>query len=107
METIMGKHPAEIISVLSTSKGEEIMLLDMLDQRLPIPRRSSVAKNIVQAMSLALACLSADPKSRPTMKQVSGAILAQKIPIVEPFHAVSLAQLRQNLFRTSTSSWSS
>ncbi|KAL3723257.1 hypothetical protein ACJRO7_035441, partial [Eucalyptus globulus] len=51
METIMGKHPAEIIS------------------RLPIPRRSSVTKNIVQAMSLALACLSADPRSRPTMKQ--------------------------------------
>lgn len=107
METIMGKYPAEIISVLSTSKGEEIMLFDMLDQRLPIPKKSSVAKNIVQAMSLALACLSADPKSRPAMKQVSGAILAKKIPIIEPFHAVSLAQLRQNLFCTSTFSWSS
>ncbi|XP_048129011.1 MDIS1-interacting receptor like kinase 2-like [Rhodamnia argentea] len=101
METLMGKHPGEIMSGLSSSEGEGIMLLDMLDPRMPFPRKSSVARNIVQAISLALACLSADPKSRPTMKQVTEAFSARKISTIEPFQAISLAQIRQNLIGAS------
>ncbi|KAL3731245.1 hypothetical protein ACJRO7_028165 [Eucalyptus globulus] len=71
METMMGEHPRDIVSTLSTSFGEDIMLHKILDPRLPIPRKNSIAGSIVQIVSLALACLSANPKSRPTMRQIS------------------------------------
>lgn len=94
METMMGEHPGDIISILLTSSGEDIMLHKILDRRLPFPRENSVARSIVLIVSLALACLSANPKSRPTMKQVSEAFLARKSPLTKPFHEISLAQLR-------------
>ncbi|KAL3721410.1 hypothetical protein ACJRO7_033841 [Eucalyptus globulus] len=94
METMMGEHPGDIISILLTSSGEDIMLHKILDRRLPFPRENSIARSIVLIVSLALACLSANPKSRPTMKQVSEAFLARKSPLVKPFHEISLAQLR-------------
>ncbi|KAI6700571.1 hypothetical protein NL676_014895 [Syzygium grande] len=94
METVMGEHPADVISVLLTSFGENIMLHKILDPRLPYPRENSVARSIVLIISLALACLSANPKSRPTMKRVSEAFVAPKLPLAKPFHEISLAQLR-------------
>ncbi|KAF8012995.1 hypothetical protein BT93_I0995 [Corymbia citriodora subsp. variegata] len=96
METIMGEHPGEMVSMLSTLIREEIMLHQILDSRLPIPRANSVARNIVLIVSLALACLRSDPKSRPTMKQVSKAFLAQTLALAKPFHSISLAQLQKN-----------
>ncbi|KAK3413365.1 hypothetical protein EUGRSUZ_I01932 [Eucalyptus grandis] len=96
METMMGEHPEVIISTLLTSSREDIMLYKILDSRLPFPRENSVARSIVLIVSLALACLSANPKSRPTMKQVSKAFLARKSPLAKPFHEISLAQLQDN-----------
>ncbi|KAF7847900.1 hypothetical protein BT93_L2468 [Corymbia citriodora subsp. variegata] len=96
METMMGEHPGEIVSTLLTSFGEDIMLHKILDPRLSFPRENSIARSIVLIVSLALACLSANPKYRPTMKQVSEAFLARKLPLVKPFHEISLAQLRDN-----------
>ncbi|XP_056169869.1 MDIS1-interacting receptor like kinase 2-like [Syzygium oleosum] len=96
VETMMGEHPGDIVSTLWTSCGEDIMLHNILDPRLPYPRENSVARSIVLIVSLALACLTADPKSRPTMKQVSEAFLARKLPLAKPFHEISLAQLRDN-----------
>ncbi|KAF8015131.1 hypothetical protein BT93_H0815 [Corymbia citriodora subsp. variegata] len=96
METMMGEHPGDIVSTLLTSFGEDIMLHKILDPRLSFPRENSIARSIVLIVSLALACLSANPKSRPTMKQVSEAFLARKLPLVKPFHEISLAQLRDN-----------
>ncbi|XP_039173778.1 MDIS1-interacting receptor like kinase 2-like [Eucalyptus grandis] len=40
METMMGEHPRDIVSTLSTSSGEDIMLHKILDPRLPIPKRT-------------------------------------------------------------------
>ncbi|KAF8029524.1 hypothetical protein BT93_E2053 [Corymbia citriodora subsp. variegata] len=96
METMMGEHPGDIVSTLLTSFGEDIMLHKILDPRLSFPRENSIARSIVLVVSLALACLSANPKSRPTMKQVSEAFLARKLPLAKPFHEISLAQLRDN-----------
>ncbi|KAK3413356.1 hypothetical protein EUGRSUZ_I01922 [Eucalyptus grandis] len=96
METIMGEHPGDILLMLLTSYGEDIVLYKILDPRLPFPRTNSIAKTIVLIVSLALACLSTNPKSRPTMKQVSEAFLAQKLPLAKPFHEISLALLRDN-----------
>ncbi|XP_056169737.1 probable leucine-rich repeat receptor-like protein kinase At1g35710 [Syzygium oleosum] len=96
METMMGEHPGDIVSTFWTSFGEDIMLHKILDPRLPYPRKNSVARSIVLIVSLALACLSANPKSRPTMKRVSEAFLARKLPLAKPFHEISLAQIRDN-----------
>ncbi|XP_030518245.2 MDIS1-interacting receptor like kinase 2-like [Rhodamnia argentea] len=96
METIMGEHPGEIILMLPTLVTEDVMLHQILDPRLLIPRENSVARSIVLVVSLALACLSSDPKSRPTMKQVSEAFLAPKLVLAKPFHSISLAQLQGN-----------
>ncbi|KAF8029401.1 hypothetical protein BT93_E1951 [Corymbia citriodora subsp. variegata] len=96
IETMMGEHPRDIVSTLLTSFGGDIMLHKILDLRLPFPRENSIARSIVLIVSLVLACLSTNPKSRPTMKQVSEAFLAQKLPLAKPFHEISLAQLRDN-----------
>ncbi|KAF8042015.1 hypothetical protein BT93_A0576 [Corymbia citriodora subsp. variegata] len=96
LETMMGEHPGDIVSTLSTSSGEDIMLHKILDPRLPFPRENSIARSIVLIVFIALACSSANPKSRPTMKQVSEAFLTRKLPLAKPFHEISLAQLRHN-----------
>ncbi|XP_048129000.1 probable leucine-rich repeat receptor-like protein kinase At1g35710 [Rhodamnia argentea] len=96
METIMGGHPADIILILSTLFREDIMLHHILDPRLPIPRENSTARSIVLVVALALACLSSNPKSRPTMKQVSETFRAPKLALPQPFHSISLAQLQKN-----------
>ncbi|KAK3413390.1 hypothetical protein EUGRSUZ_I01957 [Eucalyptus grandis] len=95
METIMGKHPGDIILKLMTLFKEDIMLHQVLDLRLPIPRENFVARSIFLVVSLALACLNSDPKSRPTMKQVSEAFQAPKLVLPKPFHSISLAQLQK------------
>ncbi|KAF8012959.1 hypothetical protein BT93_I0964 [Corymbia citriodora subsp. variegata] len=95
METIMGEHPSDIILMLSTLFQDDIMLHQILDPRLPIPRQNSITRSIVLIVSLALACLSGDPKSRPTMKQVSETFRAPKLVLPKPFHSISLAQLQE------------
>ncbi|KAK3438965.1 hypothetical protein EUGRSUZ_C03942 [Eucalyptus grandis] len=96
MEIIMGEHPGEIILMLSTLFREDIMLHQILDPRLPIPRENSIARSIVLVVSLALACLNSNPKLRPTMKQVSEAFMAPKLALAKPFYSISLAQLQGN-----------
>ncbi|KAK1290735.1 putative LRR receptor-like serine/threonine-protein kinase [Acorus calamus] len=71
LEVIMGRHPGEYISTTSHSSGRRSMKLkDVLDQRLSYPT-DEVAKGIVVAMRVALACVRDNPKSRPTMQQVT------------------------------------
>ncbi|KAI8022557.1 MDIS1-interacting receptor like kinase 2 [Camellia lanceoleosa] len=78
MEVIMGKHPGDLISSLSsssssstsTSTAHGILLKDVLDQRLPAPE-NQVAEQVVVVAKLAFACLHANPPSRPTMTQVA------------------------------------
>ncbi|KAL3747325.1 hypothetical protein ACJRO7_016153 [Eucalyptus globulus] len=96
MEIIMGEHPGEIILMLSTLFREDIMLHQILDPRLPIPRENSIARSIVLVVSLAFACLNSNPKLRPTMKQVSEAFMAPKLALAKPFYSISLAQLQGN-----------
>ncbi|CAL5389264.1 unnamed protein product [Camellia sinensis] len=71
LETIMGRHPGELLSSLESPFARNIMLADVLDPRLPLPTNPMVVGNIVLVARMAIACLCSEPRSRPTMLCVS------------------------------------
>ncbi|XP_030954174.1 MDIS1-interacting receptor like kinase 2-like isoform X2 [Quercus lobata] len=94
LEILMGTHPGELLTSLSSSSSPQNMMLnEILDQRLPPPNRL-VARDVFFVATIAFACLRAKPKFRPTMKWVSQEFLSHKKPKMNPLHAVSLWQLR-------------
>ena len=84
LELIMGNHPGDLISFLSSSSAmtSTTQLKDILDQCLKSPR-NQVALKVVLIAKLALACLATNPKSRPTMQEVSKQLSIGKIPTLE------------------------
>ena len=89
LEVIMGNHLGDLISLLlsslssaTTSTTHDIQLKDILDQRLKSPR-NQVAFKVVLIAKLALACLATNPKSRPTMQEVSKKLSIEKAPTLE------------------------
>ncbi|RWR96560.1 MDIS1-interacting receptor like kinase 2-like protein [Cinnamomum micranthum f. kanehirae] len=92
LEVIMGKHPGELISSLSTSMAKDILLNDILDQRLP-PLTDRELKEVTSTVMLALACLRSGPQTRPTMYHVSQELSAMRVPSIEPLHTCTLLQL--------------
>ncbi|XP_022635697.1 MDIS1-interacting receptor like kinase 2 [Vigna radiata var. radiata] len=101
LETLMGKHPKEILSSLqSTCTDDDIKLCDILDQRLSHPT-FSVLQDIVVVAIVTFACLNPNPCSRPTMKRISQCFLSQLIPLNIPLHHISLQQLMSQELRSS------
>eukprot|EP00268_Persea_americana_P011525 TRINITY_DN14863_c0_g3_i4.p1 TRINITY_DN14863_c0_g3~~TRINITY_DN14863_c0_g3_i4.p1 ORF type:complete len:456 (+),score=62.39 TRINITY_DN14863_c0_g3_i4:105-1472(+) len=92
LEVMVGKHPADLISSLSSPGGENILLKDVVDQRIP-PPSPQVATEVISAITLALACVRTRPESRPTMKHISRELSAHKTPFHAPFHSITLFQL--------------
>ncbi|KAJ4965093.1 hypothetical protein NE237_016942 [Protea cynaroides] len=70
LETIMGRHPGELISSFSLPNAKDIMLKDVLDPRLPLPTQL-IAQDLNFSMLIAIACVHTNPKSRPTMQYIS------------------------------------
>ena len=89
LEILMGRHPTELLTSLSSSSSQNMMLHEILDQRLPPPNHL-VAQDIFLVATIAFACLHEKPKSRPTMKYVSQEFLSQKKPIAKPLQTFSL-----------------
>ncbi|XP_024046456.1 MDIS1-interacting receptor like kinase 2 [Citrus clementina] len=71
LEVLMGKHPRDLLSSLSSSSDPKSMLIDVLDQRLPPPVDQKVIQDILLFSTISFACLQSNPKSRPTMQSVS------------------------------------
>ncbi|KAI9198853.1 hypothetical protein LWI28_023084 [Acer negundo] len=90
LETLMGSHPGQLLS----SMDQNMMLIDILDRRLSPPEDQTIVQDIVVASSLAFACLSSKPKSRPMMKRVSQEFLIRKKRVSKPFHEISIAELK-------------
>uniref|UniRef100_A0A0R0KE09 non-specific serine/threonine protein kinase n=1 Tax=Glycine max TaxID=3847 RepID=A0A0R0KE09_SOYBN len=93
LETMMGRHPAELISSLSEPSIQNKMLKDILDLRIPLPFFRKDMQEIVLIVTLALACLSPHPKSRPSMQEIASELLVSKPPLLWHFDGISIHQL--------------
>ncbi|KAI3897509.1 hypothetical protein MKW92_032857, partial [Papaver armeniacum] len=108
LEVLHGRHPFEIITLLSpellpTSSStstsnipvKTIMLKDILDECLEAPT-DDVKKEIMYFVKVALSCLRGDPHTRPTMQEVSVDLSrsSQNRPSFgKPFETVTLGDL--------------
>ncbi|KAG5525271.1 hypothetical protein RHGRI_031824 [Rhododendron griersonianum] len=100
LEVIMGKHPGDLISLLSSScsssslssSGHGILFKEVLDQRLS-PPTNQVAEQVVVAAKLAFACLNASPMSRPTMHQVARTLSNRRPSLQNELHLITLGEL--------------
>ncbi|PIA33999.1 hypothetical protein AQUCO_03900111v1 [Aquilegia coerulea] len=94
-EGIMGSHPGEFITSLATSSsavGDNVLLVDMLDKRLP-PPVADILKEVVTNAKLARACLKTSPESRPTMYSVSHELSSCRVSFVDSFDMITVGQL--------------
>ena len=99
LEIVMGKHPGDLISLLSlpfasssTSTPHDVLLKDVLDQRLAHPS-NEVAKEVVMVTKIALACLHTNSQYRPTMQQIYQKIQTWKSTFPKPLHMITLGEL--------------
>lgn len=93
IETIMGKHPGELISSLSSSIGNNILLKDVLDPRLLPPIDRFIQQDVMFIVKLALACLCSNSQSRPTMQHVSHELVNHK-RFPQAFDRIRLCKLK-------------
>ncbi|XP_057503776.1 probable leucine-rich repeat receptor-like protein kinase At1g35710 [Actinidia eriantha] len=100
LEVIMGKHPGDLISSLSSSASfslslsttQGILLKDVLDPRLP-PPRNQAAEQLVVIAKIAFACLQSNPLSRPTMHQVAMKLSDRRPFLQNQFNMITLRTL--------------
>ncbi|XP_028791948.1 MDIS1-interacting receptor like kinase 2-like [Neltuma alba] len=94
LETMMGKHSGELISCLTKDyTDQKIMLRDILDARLPQPRTRKEIWDVILVMTIALACVCAEPNCRPSMKQVTQKLSLSRPLFTVPFNDISIHQL--------------
>nr|GME07529.1 MDIS1-interacting receptor like kinase 2-like [Ipomoea batatas] len=94
LEVIMGRHPGELVSSISSSslsENQNVVLKEVLDPRLSSPGKHE-AEELVLIAKIAFACLNFNPGSRPTMFQVS-ALLSKKMQPSNLFPHITLSQL--------------
>ncbi|XVF58237.1 hypothetical protein PTKIN_Ptkin07bG0048500 [Pterospermum kingtungense] len=100
LEILMGKHPGELLSKLSSSSSsscfQNIMLNEVLDPRLSPPRSRKSVQGIAFVAVVAFACLRIKPNSRPTMRTVSQKFVHIQSPIALPLHEISLRELKNH-----------
>ncbi|KAM1352049.1 hypothetical protein ACFX2H_031686 [Malus domestica] len=99
LEVMMGRHPGDMLesqlqeSSKSRRDNVELLLKDLLDQRLEPPTKES-AKAVVLVVIMALACIRTRPASRPTMLFAAQKLLAQTLPCLpEPFGMLTINKL--------------
>ncbi|XP_072963378.1 uncharacterized protein [Typha angustifolia] len=79
LEVLMGAHPGDLITSLSSITVELALLEDILDPRVTLPT-IEVASEILTVVKITIQCLEANPLCRPTMQNVSQQLSALRIP---------------------------
>ncbi|WCJ27654.1 Leucine-rich repeat receptor-like protein kinase family protein [Euphorbia peplus] len=103
MEVLIGSHPGDLsLSVFSiseaaststsTSTTYQMLLEDILDQRLALPI-DDVAEDVVLIARLALACLNTNPQFRPSMQQVSQKLSRRRGAPPKPLSSITIEDL--------------
>ncbi|RZC85028.1 hypothetical protein C5167_047813 [Papaver somniferum] len=105
LEVLMGKHPSEIITLLSqillsstplSDVGENIRLRDILDQCIEAPT-GAVQKEILHIVKVGFSCLQDDPCTRPTMQEVSAELqmlsVQSREDLAKPFEMITLRDM--------------
>ncbi|XP_028800805.1 probable leucine-rich repeat receptor-like protein kinase At1g35710 [Neltuma alba] len=92
LETIMGRHPGDLILSLSKTCYESIWLKDVVDPRIPLPSRKD-ARDVTLLVAIALACLNPSPQSRPSMQLVSQRLSSSNLPLAIPFNNIAIHHL--------------
>ncbi|KAM7465254.1 hypothetical protein LguiB_012816 [Lonicera macranthoides] len=96
LEILMGKHPGDLLSSLTSPSTRNSTVNDVLDPRLSRPIDRLVEWDIVMVMRLVFSCISSNPKSRPTMRSVSQQFLIRRMPLPKPLHLISLIELQNS-----------
>ncbi|XP_054821679.1 probable leucine-rich repeat receptor-like protein kinase At1g35710 isoform X3 [Prosopis cineraria] len=98
LETIIGRHPGDLILSLIEISNQSIFLRDVTNSGLPLPLQRD-AQDVILCVTIALACLHPSPKSRPTMKQVTHKLSFSNLGLTVPFNDISLQSLiNQDIF---------
>ncbi|KAF6153426.1 hypothetical protein GIB67_003616 [Kingdonia uniflora] len=95
LDVLIGKHPGELISSLTSSSSltsQNVLLKDILDGCLSPPTLHASHELFIIA-KLAFSCLDANPESRPTMKHVSQELSKATSHDLDVFHTITLGQL--------------
>ena len=94
LEIIMGKHLGDLISSLlsSTFTTCDMLLKDMLDQRLSLPI-NRVAREVLSIAKIAISYLHTVPQSRPIMQQVSQKLSTQKPHLPNSLFTITLGEV--------------
>ncbi|CAI8591799.1 unnamed protein product [Vicia faba] len=93
LETLVGRHPGDILALLQSTSTKDIKLCQVLDKRLSLPNNDIVIRDIIRVAVLAFACLNLNPCLRPTMKSVSKSFVIELPPFSILLSGVSLQQL--------------
>ncbi|KAL3740842.1 hypothetical protein ACJRO7_022031 [Eucalyptus globulus] len=76
LEVIIGKHPSELgLSLNSPQSKQSVELGDLLDARLPPPADRITVNEVKAIVKQARSCIDVDLNRRPTMREVSQALL--------------------------------
>ena len=96
LEIIMGKHPGDLLSSLSSSPtalpASEMPVVDVLDRRISPPTHQ-VTGEVLSVLKIAFSCMNSNPQSRPTMKQVSQQLESQRLHLSKPLHMITCGEL--------------
>ncbi|XP_038972830.1 MDIS1-interacting receptor like kinase 2-like [Phoenix dactylifera] len=93
LEVIMGTHPGDLVSSLSSSDVQQMLFSDVLDQRIS-PPTAYMVKEVTLLAIIAFSCIRVEPQARPTMQRISHLFISDNIPTIhEPFNSIKLCQL--------------
>ncbi|KAF3445805.1 hypothetical protein FNV43_RR10982 [Rhamnella rubrinervis] len=103
LEILVGKHPGDLISSITTWSSpssapqhhhDQVAVVDILDQRLlPPTHDDDVAWEVVSLVKIALLCLNDSPQCRPTMKAISQVMWPQRLHLSKAFPLFTFHEL--------------